>query len=52
MLKKQKVYHEEGMKVISVFPVEKPTLDEVLTDQLERYLWARTEWPQRRGRLE
>lgn len=38
MLKKQKLYQQEGKRVISIYPEDKPTLDQVMQHKLGRYL--------------
>jgi hypothetical protein len=37
MLKKQKLYQQEGKKLISIYPEDKPQLGEVLSSKLARY---------------
>ncbi|MFZ4397360.1 MAG: hypothetical protein ACOYOU_17235 [Kiritimatiellia bacterium] len=37
MLKKQKLYQQEGKRVISLYPADKPRMAEVVRDKLRRY---------------
>ena len=38
MLKKLKLYQHEGKRIISIYPEDKATLDEVLRHKLGRYM--------------
>ena len=37
MLKKQQLYQQEGKRLVSLYPAEKPRLDAVLRTKLSRY---------------
>lgn len=40
MLKKQKLYQQEGKKLLSLYFSDKPNLENILSQKLKRYLQA------------